>query len=423
MRAVITRLALVLVTLGLAVVPVAACGGASTAGTSVTVLIPWEQQTDSSEYNAFVAVIGQFERESHINVKLQDSRSESQQLDADLAADDPPDVVDFPHPGDLYPYLEQRRLQPLQVSLQHYADPWRSLAMLGTGMVYAVPVKVDVQSLIWYSTAVKQPPATWEALAADSRLPGTPWCLGLQNGAVSGWPGTYWIANLLLSMYGVGAYQDWIRGTLPWDSAQVSHVWQEWGTLLRNGDAILNGRLGALTTPFNKALATGHCEFEVGALAASGLPSTTGYRYARFPAISGGPSPTIVSGDFMAQFTSNPNAAKLLAYLASDEAQAVWVHQPLAHAFSADEHVPLASYPGGAEQGVVGMLRDQSTLCFSPGALMATDVNAAFNQAVLEYINAPGSLSGLLNGLEQTQEGVVASPLKDLACSRTDASS
>jgi alpha-glucoside transport system substrate-binding protein len=418
------RLARVLVTLAVTAVPLA-CGAAATPDSTVTVMIPWDKQTDPSEYDAFVAVTDQFTAKYHIKVTLQTARAESQQLNADLAPDagvPPPDVVDFPHPADLYPYLKHG-LRPIQVSLQHYSDPWRGLAMLGTGTVYAVPVKADVQSLIWYPTAVKQPPATWEALAYDSRLPGTPWCLGLRSGAVSGWPGTYWIANLLLSMYGAGAYQDWIRGTLHWDSLKVSHVWQEWGTLLGNGTSIPGGRPGALETPFNKALATGHCEFEVGALAASGLASMTGYGYARFPAVSGGPSPILVSGDFMGQFTGNPNAATLLRYLASDEAQAIWVQQPLAHALSADKNVPSASYPAGVERGLVGLLRDPGTLCFSPGALMTTDMNAAFNQAVLEYINAPGSLPGLLKGLQLTQEGVGASPLKHAACSRSGASS
>jgi alpha-glucoside transport system substrate-binding protein len=419
MRAAIMRLAPVLVALSLAAVLITR--GAAAPSPSVTVLIPWEQQTDSSEYNAFVAVIHQFERERHINVILQDSRSEAQQLDADLAVGDPPDVVDFPHPGDLYPFLGHG-LRPLQVSLKQYADPWRSLAKLGTDTVYAVPVKADVQSLIWYSTAVRQPPATWKALAGEARLPGTPWCLGLQSGVVSGWPGTYWIANLILSMYGVGAYQGWISGTLRWDSPQVRLAWQEWETLLSNGSAIPGGPRGALETPFNEAL-TGHCEFELGALAASGLPSTTGYSYARFPAESGGPSPTLVSGDFMGQFTSNPSASALLSYLASDEAQAIWVDQPLAHAFSADTDLPLTSYPAGAERGVVGVLRDLSMpLCFSPGALMATDVNAAFNQAVLEYINDPGSLPGLLEGLQKTQEGAGVPPLKNPACAPSGAS-
>jgi alpha-glucoside transport system substrate-binding protein len=426
MRAAIMLIASVLVALSLAAVLVTQ--GASAPNSSVTVLIPWEKQSDSSEFKAFMAVIGQFKQKYHVTVIVQDSRSESQQLQADLAAGDPPDVVDFPHPGDLYPFLNRtytipgEYLRPLQVSLKHYADPWRSLAMLGTHKVYAVPVKADVQSLIWYSTAVKQTPATWQALVHDSQLPGTPWCLGLSSGAVSGWPGTYWIANLILSKYGVRTYNDWISGKLHWDSPQVSYAWQEWETLLREGGAIVGGSHGALNTAFNKALGAG-CQFEVGGLAASGLPSTTGYNYARFPATSSGPSPTLVSGDFMAQFTGNTNAATLLGYLASDRAQAIWVHQPKAHAFSADENLPLHSYPAGAERGIADMLRKQgSSLCFSPGALMATDMNTAFDQAVLEYINSPSSLPGLLKGLQKTRDGAGVPPLGP-ACPTSNASS
>lgn len=413
MRAMIARL---LLAAGLATGSVA-CGGAAP-NAAVTILIPWDKTADSGEYNAFVAVVSQFQRETGVKVYPQSTRGVPQQLEADLAAGDPPDIADLSSPGTLYQY--RKNLKPLPVSLRHYAQPWRGLAMLGTGTVYAVPVKADVQSLLWYSaSAVRPPPANWAALQNLSRQRGTPWCLGLASGAVSGWPGADWIADIFMAESSVGAYKNWLHGTLGWDSAPVSHAWQDWGRLMRYGAAVGGGVPGALSTPFKQAMASGRCAIEHGALIATGLKSTAGYDYIRFPSRSGGVAPTLVSGDFMGLFTGNPNARKLLAYLATPQAQALWVQQAGGDAFSANQAVPLASYPQGVRRDIAALLQPGAgtTLCFTAGDVMTNDVDTAFTQAVLEYINNSNNLGDLLRGLKLTQQGAGSSPVWNIACS------
>jgi alpha-glucoside transport system substrate-binding protein len=418
-RATIARLARLLLVLGLCATPLA-CGGAASNAT-VTILIPWEKQGDVSEYDAFNAVVRQFELKSGIHVVLQTTRDETRQLDADLAVGDPPDVADFSSPGAAGQYKQY--LRSLDVDLNNYAEPWRSLAMLGTSKVYTVPVKADVQSLLWRSTAtVRSAPENMAALERLSRH-GTPWCLGLASGPASGWPGASWIADILLSSSQSGAYRNWLNGTLPWDSGQVRGAWQEWGALLHNGAAVAGGARGALTTPFNQALGADGCELEHGALIATGLTSTgptstADYDYTHFPPGSGGASPILVSGDFMGLFTGNKNARKLLGYLASQEAQTLWVSQPTGDAFSADTAVKSGSYPHGVEQDIAGLLLgNQATRCFNAEDLMRPDVSVAFSQAVLEYVNNSSSLDVSLRGLQLTQKGAGSSKVWKQACS------
>jgi alpha-glucoside transport system substrate-binding protein len=400
----------------------AACGTAVPSG-PVTIMIPWDPVTDAGEYNAFMTVIHQFEDNTGIQVQPEVSRAVSEQLDADLAVGHPPDVVDLPNPGTVDQY-RGKGLQPLGISLRDYAQPWRGLAMLGTRTVYAVPVKADIKGLIWYATdAITSPPATWTALETLSGH-GTPWCLGLASGSASGWPGADWITDILLSSYPVGTYEAWLHGELPWNSTQVSSAWSEWGALMRNGTAVHGGSSGALITPYNQALPAGHCALEHGALSATGLTSTTGYNYMRFPSVSGAASPVMVSGDFMALFSDNPDARELLAYLASDAAQRLWVSQPGGHAFSADEAVRPADYPRGPQPAIASLLQPAagSTLCFSAADLMVPDVSTAFYQAVLDYVNDPGGLQGWLRGLQKTQQGAGSSPVWKIACSGRGAS-
>jgi alpha-glucoside transport system substrate-binding protein len=426
MRIAIARLARFLLAFGLCAAS-AACGG-GTPNATVTVIIPWVPGT--SEYNAFQAVIKPFEENEHIQVTLEPTQGVTQQLDADLAAGTPPDVVDLPSPAAVSQYEKPGGLRPLnRINLSSYDEPWRSLAE-SKGTVYAIPVKADVKSLIWYNTRVlHSPPATWKALQDLSRH-GTPWCLGLASGPTSGWPGDDWVADILLSMSGnsAGQYEDWLSGQLPWTSSQVKGAWQMWGKLMRSGAAVYGGSLYALKTKYNDdsafqtAMTAGRCKLERGALTATGLDPEADINYKLFPSISGTASPLLVSGDFMGQFSANRNATALLKYLASWQAQSTWVKQPGAYAFSADNNVKVSeAYPAGVQQQIALLLRPGSgkKLCFSAEDMMEPDVSAAFSQAVLDYVYDvydPRSLTNLLNGLSKTQRAAGSSQAAKLAC-------
>jgi alpha-glucoside transport system substrate-binding protein len=397
----------------------AACGGAAQ-DQAVTIMVPWSVGT--GEYAAFAAVTDRFEAETGIQVRPQVTRAVAQQLDADLSARNPPDLVDLPSPGAVEQYEAEGHLRPVTVDLSAYDQPWRGLAE-SAGTVYAVPVKADVKSLIWYNTnAVTSPPASWNALQ-DISGHGTPWCLGLASGSTSGWPGADWVADLLLSRHQAGDYTKWLAGQLSWQSAEVTDAWQTWGTLMRHGAAVDGGIKGALFTQFNNAargMATGGCQLEHGALSATGLTSTAGYGYVVLPSVSGAAAPMMVSGDFMGLFTSNPDARKFLTYLASDEAQRLWVRQAGGHAFSADSAVPPAAYPPGVQRQIAGLLQPSTgtALCFDAGDMMVPDMSTAFQQAALRYINNHSTLAALLRGLQKTQRGAGSSPGAKLACTQ-----
>ncbi|HET9975687.1 MAG TPA: ABC transporter substrate-binding protein [Streptosporangiaceae bacterium] len=398
----------------------AACGGQARSQ-PVTIMVPWDKGT--GEYQAFAAVMAEFEHETGIEVRPEVTRAVAQQLDADLSAGNPPDLVDLPSPGAVEQYEARRSLKPLTVDLSTYDQPWRGLAESAQGAVYAVPVKADVKSLIWYDTsAVTSPPASWQALENLSGH-GTPWCLGLASGSTSGWPGADWVADLLLSRYQAGDYERWLAGRLSWESPEVKGAWQAWGSLMRYGAAVDGGVKGALRTQFNQAaqgMTAGRCQLEHGALSATGLTSTAGYDYVVLPSESGPAAPVMVSGDFMGLFTGNQDARRFLAYLSSDQAQTLWVRQAGGHAFSADSAVPPSAYPPGAQQKIAALLQPSAgtALCFDAGDMMVPDMSTAFQQAALEYINDRSTLRDLLAGLQKTQRGAGSSPGAKLACAQ-----
>lgn len=400
----------------------AGCASASQTA-SVTILVPWT----GAEYKAFLNVIEPFEQQSGVQVIPESSRALTQDLDADLDAHDPPDLVDLPSPAAVYYYHYTKnalKQLPASSNLSSYAQPWRDLAELGTSTVYAVPVKADVKGLLWHTSALKLPSSlSWAKLQSLSGLV-TPWCLGLASGSTSGWPGADWVAQILLSTHQVGTYENWLGRDL-WTSAEVRNAWTIWGELMRYGDAIKDGTSGALETQFNDSkheIASGQCELEHGALSATGLNSTTGYGYVAFPSIFGTPSPVLVSGDFMSLFTDNPNAKNLLAYLATDKAQRLWVGQTDGgYAFSADQMVTPASYHTDVQREIAGQFlqTDGTMLCFSAEDMMQPDMSTAFENAVLEFIDKPSLLPTLLDELQTTQQGTGRSPLANHACEKS----
>jgi hypothetical protein len=51
----------------------------------------------------------------------------------------------------------------------------------------------------------------------------TPWCLGVESVAASGWVGTDWIENILLRQSGAKKYDDWYNGKLSWTDDRAHH--------------------------------------------------------------------------------------------------------------------------------------------------------------------------------------------------------
>ncbi|MGW6905235.1 ABC transporter substrate-binding protein [Streptomyces sp. NPDC054940] len=369
----------------------------------VTIMVPWS----GTEFKAFYSVIEAFEEANPgIDVAPQVTRALTQQLDAAVAAEAPPDLAVLPSVGAIAKY-RGGALRPLGVDTSSFVDPFRRLAM-DDGKVYAVPVKADVKSLVWYDRRLTPKPAgTWSAL---QKRPET-WCLGLESpGATSGWPGADWIADILLAEEGVAAYENWISGDgVTWNSPPVREAWERWWGLVEGSE-------GATAREFDEAaveLVRNRCSLGHGALSAMAFPADLmkdeRYTYA-LPA----PRQALeVSADFVGKFTrDNPGADRLIAYLAGAKAQQTWVNEP-GYALSANRQV--TTYGNRTQARIAGMLRSGHTLCFSAADAMDPDVSAAFYRAVMEYVNGE-DLTGLLKALDQVQQHLGDSPRPTPLC-------
>jgi hypothetical protein len=81
----------------------------------------------------------------------------------------------------------------------------------------------------------------------------TPWCLGVESVAASGWVGTDWIENILLRQSGAKKYDDWYNGKLGWTSPEVKSAFQAFGAVATDPKMVYGGPTTVLTTNFGDA--------------------------------------------------------------------------------------------------------------------------------------------------------------------------
>ncbi|MFF8726146.1 ABC transporter substrate-binding protein [Streptomyces sp. NPDC015171] len=368
---------------------------------TVTLLANWTGE-DATRFRE--AVIEPFEREHHIRVDYQGSNAESQVLGADVEAGTPPDVVVLTGPGELAEYARQKHLVALDglVDQADFGSSWAT--PLADGHVYWFPLKADVKSIVWYPADVGE-----KQRQAAAHQPGQ-WCVGVGSGATSGWPGTDWIEDILLQRYGAGVYERWARGELSWRSDQVKGAWSTWRDLVGAGGAPDLVRR-ALKTPYQRAsepvAATPRgCTLEHQASFTRNQPvweHADGRYESSAQLIFGAPAPRAweVSGDLVALLHATPQAKRLIAHLASADAQRAWTAEE--SGFSVHGGIrPADGGTGSAwHRSLALALRDERTAhCFDASDAMPPAVRDAFAEATIEFLAHPAHLDALLRSLD-----------------------
>ncbi|URN15000.1 MULTISPECIES: ABC transporter substrate-binding protein [Streptomyces] len=363
---------------------------------SVTLLGNW---TGGDEERFRRDVLAPFERKHRIRVVYQGSSAESQVLAADVASGTPPDVVVMPGPGELAEYAAQGRLEPLDGLFDpgHYDPVW---APELAGGVHWVPVKADLKSMVWHPGALPE-----AEVARIARDPGE-WCLAMESGATSGWPGTDWVEDVLLQRAGRDTYQKWATGRLPWTHPAVRDAWTTWGDLVGAGDRRRTGRM--LLAPYqdpwsgeDPACADQRLEHQA-AFVRSGSHWTAAHgRYVHAGAVIPGARRDVtaweVSGDLAAMLRDTPEARALIRHLADPGTAQL--------GFTANRAVPAGRYDADPMAARIdATLRGRGTMrCWDASDAMPPAMRDAFQRAALRFLTDPGELSAQLATLEEVR--------------------
>jgi alpha-glucoside transport system substrate-binding protein len=307
------------------------------AGTRVTVFGP---ESSDEEAGAMQDALDVFAAESGIEIVYTGARDFSEQINAQAAGGNPPDIAVFPQPGKVATFAAEGYLIPVPDDVVAATDAtwgpgWMDFYNVD-GVQYGLPNKSDLKSIVWYNTAIFEAggyeiPTTLDALLALTNqmiADGvTPWCVGIESGPATGWTFTDWVEDLMLRINDENLYDEWVAGTVPFDDPRILTVFN-WVLDLWNTEGAVFAAGGSIAaTPFGdngQPLADGDCAMHrqasffaafipEGIGIGEGQPINTFY----FPAVDDTKSPILVAGTGVSAFRDAPEVWAVMEYLGS----------------------------------------------------------------------------------------------------------
>jgi alpha-glucoside transport system substrate-binding protein len=253
---------------------------------------------------------------------------------------------------------------------------------------------------------------------------GKPWCVALESQAASGWPGSDWVKEIVLSQAGSSVYDKWWQGTQKWTSSEIKQAWTTWGKVLGSGDSnVYGGAQYMVATTFGDGgqglfSSPPKCYmFNQGSFITTFFDGytpkpTAGTDYAVFAlpdvnSANGGAH--VVAGDAFVMTKDTPQARALLKYLATADAQDIWVKRG-GGKIAINKQVSLSDYPDAISKSLAQVVRDTKIARYDAGDLMPSDMGKAYWGAVLKFVQNQGQLDAILADLDKTQATAYASP-------------
>ena len=394
-------------------------------GTTVTATGPFVD----ADAQKFAATMADFEAKTGITIEYQGSKTFEASIKTAVDAGTAPDIVDFPQPGllgtfaaqgkviDLTPYLDQAALQA------NYNQSWLDMAMMpgqdGSKIQAGIWERVNGKSLVWYpkkawDEAGYAIPTTWDEMKSlmDTMVAdgSTPWCVGIESGAATGWVATDWMEEIMLRTTSLENYDAWVAGTLPFSSPEVkraaevmSDIWQD--------QYVYGGQAGIVKTSFSDAPlpmfdADGpKCWMhKQGNFVTSFFPETAqagvDYSFFYFPGLDAAyGKPVLVAGDIWAAFSDRPEVLAVMEYFTKGEHLKTWMEQ--GGAIAPHKDADLSWYGSEIERGVAQIIQQATAVRFDGSDLMPGQVGAgSFWKEMTSYVAGAEDLDTAMKNID-----------------------
>lgn len=394
-------------------------------GGSLTVVGTWSGDEETS----FLAMIQPWVNQTGVQVKYTGSRDLNAQLSQGIQTGNLPDLAGIPGPGQLAEYQTAGKLINLDNVIDtatYKANNSPGLVSLGeiNNSVYGVFIKAAVKGLIWYNPttlpdiATNGAPKTWTDLTTlattDAAKAKSTWCMGLESGSASGWPGTDWIEDFVLRTAGPDVYQQWYQGKIKWSDPKIKAAFQMFGDVVKasygGSNYILstnfgNGGDGLFTSPAN-CLFHHQASFITTFGGFAKATAGTGYDFFPFPDIDPAYAGAVEgAGDLFGMFHDTPAARSLMAYLVTPAAQSIWVGR--GGALSPNKLVN--NYPDDVSRRSGALLAGAKYFVFDASDNMPTAMNAEFWKEILVFVKDPTKIDAVLSDLDNVQASAYGS--------------
>ena len=147
----------------------------------------------------------------------------------------------------------------------NYVQSWLDMGTM-TGpkgpIIAGIWARVNVKGIVWYNkkafdAAGYKVPTTWAELTGlmdQIKKDGdTPWSIGIESGAATGWVATDWTEAMMLRTTSLANYDRWVAGQLKFDSPEVRRAIQAWSNIWFGSGNVYGGRTAIATTSFGDA--------------------------------------------------------------------------------------------------------------------------------------------------------------------------
>ena len=393
-------------------------------GTVVTMQGPFTD-ADAVKFDNSVKA---FEDATGIDIQYTGSKEFEANISIIVEGGDAPDIVDFPQPGllkslvakgygvDLTNVINQDWLK------ENYNQSWLDMSMIDgpNGTIMAgVWGRVNGKSLVWYpkkafDDAGYQVPTTWdEMIALSDQIVSdgdTPWCVGIESGAATGWPMTDWIEELMLRTTSLENYDKWVTGELKFESPEVKNAVQQVSDIWFKDGYVYGGRGAIATTAFGDAPKPMFDDppqcwlHKQGNFITSFFPedAVAGVDYDFFYFPGKDPqygSPVLVAGDIYTLFNDRPEARAVIQYFSMGDSVKAWVEA--GGAISPHMDSSLDWYTNSIDKGVAEIILNASSVRFDGSDQMPGEVGAgSFWKSMTDYVTGAIDLDTALKQID-----------------------
>jgi alpha-glucoside transport system substrate-binding protein len=225
---------------------------------------------------------------------------------------------------------------------------------------------------------------------------GVPWCVGIESGGASGWPGTDWIEDIMLRTQAPEKYDAWTAGELAFDSPEVRNAFAELGKVWFKEGYVLGGTTGILTTNFGDS-PTPLFDSPPGCFMhrqASFIPNffpegseigvDVDYFYLPPMGTEFG-KPVLASGNLISLAKDTPAGREVVKFMLT--AESIEAEVKAGNALAAMNGVPQDWYPSTTLSGFAEILANADTFRFDGSDLMPVEVGqGTFWSGVVDWV-------------------------------------
>ena len=395
-------------------------------GTVVTMSGPF---TDNDAV-LFDESIKGFEEATGIDIQYSGSKEFEAQITIQVEGGSATDIVDFPQPGLLANLIAKGYGVDLSKVInpdwlkENYSSAWLEMGTMegpSGSMTAGIWARANGKSAVWYNKAEFDAagykiPETWdellaltEEIAADGD---TPWCVGIESGAATGWAMTDWIEEAMLRTTSLENYDKWVKGELKFDSPEVRNAISYVTNIWFNDAYVYGGRKAITSTNFGDAPKP---MFEkppkcwlhkqgnfITTFFPEGLTAGVDFDFFYLPPIdSAYGKPVLGAGDIYAVFNDRPEVRAVIQYFSTGESLKAWIVN--GGAVVPHKDASLDWYQDPVTRNIALMLQNATSFRFDGSDLMPGEVGAgSFWKSMTDYVSGSIDLDTALKQIDDS---------------------